>query len=239
MGKKINSNIFDNSNEKILKKWGDVYSCTKNLTPHALMLIHTVRHVHTQANRSPLLNQDAESAFNSWDVISTSLIEYRSKYIRSQWANVGLLLAVPPQNIIGTFTEDVSFQNHAGIKENNSFALAENYFNGIPKNFAGKKGKERFNYIREHLLPNKSYAHITTPEHLIKNRVHNKYNEVLVVGKSNVNIHAGFPPTGHITVCGIYHLTKFGNKADPDDEKLVGQLKILNPDLPVIRQEVY
>lgn len=239
MGKKIDSKIFDSSNKKTLMKWGDVYNCTKSLIPQALMLIHTVRHVHTQANRSPLLNQDAESAFNSWDVISTSLIEYRSKYIRSQWANVGLLLAVPPQNIIGTFSEDVSFQNHAGIKENNSFALAESYFNGTPKLFEGKKAKERFNYIREYLLPNKSYAHITTPENLMINSKHKRYNEVLVVGKSNVNIHAGFPPTGHITVCGIYHLTTFGNKTDPDDEKLIGQLKVLNPNVPVIRQKVY
>lgn len=239
MGHKIKSDIFDKSNKRILTEWGHVYNCTRHLVPQTLMLIHTIRDVHAQAGISPLLTQNTESVLNSWDVISTSLIEYRSKYIRTQWASVGLLLAVPPQNIIGTFIEDVSFQNHAGIKENNSFALAESYFNGTPKLFEGKKAKERFNYIKERLLPNNSYAHITTPEDLIMNSKHKRYNEVLVVGKSNVNIHAGFPPTSHITVCGIYHLTTFGEKADPNNENLIRKLKVLNPDLPVIRQVVY
>ncbi|MBU2896415.1 hypothetical protein [Vibrio hepatarius] len=50
---------------------------------------------------------------SSWDVVSTSVVE-TGQHSRSQWADVGLILAAPTQNIISTSPHDVQFQNHAG-----------------------------------------------------------------------------------------------------------------------------
>lgn len=154
---------------------------------------------------------------------------------------MGLILAVPPQNIIGTFHDDVWFPNHVGNmpgQRRNSYELADHYFNGISKESHNPAIKD----LLEKMMPNKTYAELETPDTIIRRTKGDRHNEIIVVGKANVNIYSGLPPTKNIQVCGIYHLFDGGGRHDKtkwkEDNKLIKQLLALNPGLPVLRHYI-
>jgi len=250
LGKNIKSDIFNDSYLE-LRRWKKVYRKTllipqtshslKNSFRDNLALIHTLRYVTD--NNSPFFNGKAEDLFATWDIISTSLTRLQSSmYDRNQWADVGLILAVPPQNIIGTFHKDVWFPNHAGNKSwetKNTYALTESYFNGTSKNPNDPKLKK---YLKS-AMPDKTYATMMSPESLIAKSNGIKHNEVLIVGKKDVNTYAEFPPTDRVKVCGIYFQYERGVKHKlpqyHQNRKLIEKLKQHNPDLPVIEHAVW
>ncbi|MDD7995522.1 hypothetical protein [Kosakonia radicincitans] len=249
LGLNIKSNIFNDS-DWILHKWDKVYRRTtamqhvtrpaKEAFKDKLALIHTLRYVDD--NNSPFLSGRAEDIFATWDVISSSLIRLQSSlYDRNQWADVGLILAAPAQNIIGTFHKDVWFPNHAGNTETerrNSYALAESYFKGLGK--TNNPGVHR--YLKT-VMPERTYANMYDPESLIWKSDCKTHNEVLIVGKKDVNTYAGYPPTDRIKVCAIYFQYNAGLKsALPQfrkNKELIDKLKSYNPDLPVIEHSVW
>lgn len=222
LGKQINSNIFsknDQSHKTVLPQWKKVQVNTSNACSHfkggaiidaqnlkgSKFLVHTIRDFAVQ---SPLLSQRAEELFSTWDVISSSVIG-AGTYHRTQWADIGLILAVPPQNIIGTFHRDVWFPNHAGNTQGghkNTYALADSYFQGLNK--------------KQQPINGATYAQLSTPDDIIKGTFSNHtgtggYNEILVVGRPNVRIYEGFGPTERVKVCGIYyHQAVKGSNSD-------------------------
>lgn len=263
-GKQINSTIFSNSsrNEYLCKEWRKVQENAlkmkrmglnmkqypnfqsefdreiKKQLNHKLVLVHTIR--SSVIGNTELLLKSAEEVMSKWDVISTSLTEINNlNNKRLQWANIGLVLAVPPQNIIGTFPEDISFPNHAGNmpgQRRNSYELADSYFNGISKYHNKPEVRARLGKI----MPNQTYAELETPENIIMRSTGAKHNEIIVVGKENVNIFSGQEPTKNIKVCGIYHYFNGGGrnakKEFDEDNKLLRKLEKLNPDIPLIRK---
>ncbi len=257
LGMNIKSDIFNTTKstttDLILHQWGkvyrrtasmlDVYRPTKEAFKDRLALVHTVQKVHQ--NDSPLLLNKAEDVIAGWDIISTSLTRLQSSmYDRNQWADVGLILAVPPQNVIGTFHHDVWFLNHAGTVETkrykkNSYALAQCYFKGISK---FSRDPEMKRYLKK-VMPDHTYAYITDPDTLIAQSDGTTHNEVLIVGKKDVNIYENYPPTGRIKVCGLYFQHYVGQKknipAYRDNRELLEKLIALNPDLPIIEQAVW
>lgn len=247
-GKKFNSNIFSSNNgshKSILPLWAFLHentikACSK-YTPgvvsdasklaSAKFIVHTIRDFQEE---SPLLTREAESLFSEWDVISTSLIK-SGEYNKTQWADVGLILAVPPQNIISTFQRDVGFKNHAGVQSGrvvNSYALADSYFRGEAKG--------------GHKIPGGTYAVLDTPENILRTTPCGQHNEILIVGKSGVRIYEDFPATQKIRVCGIYyHLCVDRSKRRQDEIshsknlRLINALLSVNPTLPVLKEITY
>ncbi|QJT81127.1 hypothetical protein [Kosakonia sp. MUSA4] len=250
LGKNIKSNIFNDS-FFILEDWNKIYrktlaiqhtsSARKNAHQDKLILIHTLRFITD--NNSPFLNDKAEDLFATWDIISTSLTRLQSSmYDRNQWADVGLILAVPPQNIIGTFHKDVCFPNHAGNtsgETKNSYALSESYFKGASRKPNDPKMKK---YLKS-AMPDKTYATMMSPESLMAKSNGIKHNEVLIVGKKDVNTYAEFPPTDRVKVCGIYFQYERGQQHKlqqyQKNRELIEKLKQHNPDLPVIEHSVW
>ncbi|MBS0044987.1 hypothetical protein KFE26_22300 [Shewanella sp. M16] len=251
-GQTINSSIFsksDKSHTSALPQWNElkketlktVNRCKKNIDPFnksgrvsintaniapTQFLVHTVRDFK---NESPLLTQNAQTLLSSWDIISTSVVK-TGEHLRSQWADVGLILAAEPQNIISTSRHDVSFQNHAGNepgKLKNTYALTESYFKG-----QGKRG-----YTPE----GGTYAKIDTPSDIINNTT-GKYNEILVVGKPNIRTYEGYDGTEKVKVCGIYcHQMLDDNKDNnalkyKENNDLIDKLLKANPGLTLFRE---
>ena len=244
-GQTINSSIFsksDKSHKSALPEWEKLQKNTLSTVNKAKksgrnqintahidskqFLVHTIRDFK---EKSPLLSQNAEKLLSSWDVISTSVVN-TGQHSKSQWADVGLILAAPPQNVISTSPQDVMFQNHAGNESGepkNTYALTESYFKG-----QGKKG-----YTPE----GGTYAKIDTPSNIINN-TKGKYNEILVVGKPNVRTYEGYDGTKNVKVCGIYchqmlNENKTQNKLDyKKNNELINKLLIANPGLTVFKE---
>lgn len=244
-GQTITSNIFsksDRSHTSALPKWEKLQQDTletvhgykkigrdKVDTAHIKskqFLVHTIRDFKKE---SPLLSKKAEELLSSWDVVSTSVVE-TGQHSRSQWADVGLILAAPAQNIISTSLHDVSFQNHAGNeadKPKNTYALTESYFKG-----QGKKG-----YTPE----GGTYAKVEDPRSVIDS-TNGKYNEVLVVGKPNIRTYEGYNATQNVKVCGIYCHQMLNEQKDINlstykkNNQLIKKLLEINPGLTVFKE---
>lgn len=130
------------------------------------------------------------------------------------YANVALILQVPPENILGTFPEDVLFPIHASAK-NYEFANA----------ILGDRSAA-------HPLHGGAYTKIESPRTIMEKTGMGlgKYNEILIVTRPNVRVH--FSETKKVEVKGIiYTPGRFG--FSPEDAEILQRLRELNPDLPV------
>jgi hypothetical protein len=214
-----------------------------------IKLIHTIKDDYLKT--SELGVKSAESVFNSWDVISCSLISLKkaSKIIKSDgeglasWETtrsatglffeLGFIMDVPVQNILGTHSHDVWFPNHAGTKNNNTWALVDAVISG--KGYRGGENK----------WPSKSghsYNRIETPEHIMRfTDFSESHNEVLVVGKQNINIYPGYKPTDKIKVSAIVVAQQyqsghslFSRGAKDELSKKLHILRKVNPSIKVI-----
>lgn len=242
--KKIFS-IFNGSHNYVLSQWGEVYEDALNIRRRFIsqkgrmlsakmvdrktLLVHTLRNTVLKAG-SVLLNEPAANAMAGWDIISTSVIDANS-HSRTHWGDVGFILAVPPQNIIGTFERDVSFPNHIGNKPNepkNSLLLVEQYLKGINKS--------------GNIIPEQTYASLKSPEKIL-DTTKRGWNEILVVGKSNINIYKGLRPTTAVEVVGIYVHNSTGKKGCRENNKLnealSQKLSQLNGYLPIFVESTH
>ncbi|ANY85940.1 MULTISPECIES: hypothetical protein [Pseudomonas] len=212
---------YDKKVERTLQQW-------ERLKDQDRFLVHGV--TLDKFERGPLSKRQAEEVLNTWDVFSTSLIDVKriaqarhhdqkkgGERSTQLFGEVGFILEVPPQNILGTFPQDVMFPTHFRAKD---FAFADAIFNGTSK-FGWIKMVERYNKV----LP---------PDDVVgKTLLH---NEVLVVGKSNVKIY--FPLTQAIKVVGVIYAPRYlgGGLRRMSFERLVllGRLRQLNPALDII-----
>ncbi|RBQ34387.1 hypothetical protein C2125_10270 [Rahnella aquatilis] len=218
---------------KALKKW-DARNKKRQL------LIHTVSAAY---GASPLMTQPAREVFKTWDIISSSFIDVDAVLkgfrlgagltVRSQsglFFEAGFILDVPVQNILGTFSGDVWFPNHAGVNNNmvyDRFALADNIFAGRSK--------------KKEIIAPGGYNQIQPPEKILKNTNYQWHNEILLIGRPDINTYQGLPPTREIKIAGIFVAPK---TIRPDqmatreiNEKLyrlVDRMKRCNPGVPVI-----
>ncbi len=185
------------SKVEILRRWE-----TNKLRP-GRALIHTIRECYETT--SPLLNNPAEDLFKTWDIISASLFDASAMTALDillprrtlAFGELGFVLDVPIQNILGTHHRDLAFPNHIGTEQDvsakggrrvtNSFALADAIFSGV-------------NLRKKVVMPG-GFNQIRTPEDLLVNTF--RYNEVLLVGKEGINIYPGLPETGRIKVIEV------------------------------------
>lgn len=201
----------------------------KNLGEHR-KLIHAVQSCYLDS--SPLFRHPAEEVIRTWDIISTSLVD--SRYVTTAKTSVdrytglgdsvGLILEVPPQNILGTHPHDVSFPNHA-----KKWNLVDYFLTGTSKN-------------DENPLEYPHYNRILTPDDLLSKRKKGllsyifpaDYNEVLVAAKEHIRTYEGYPATSLLKVKGIVLIPEDSMGAATDEElEIAKQLKNVNPALPV------
>jgi insecticidal toxin complex protein TccC len=182
----------------------------------------------------PLFADKAEDVFSKWDIISASLIDLskidRFEDITSPSRNtktfgeVGFVIKVPPQNIIGTHQQDIKFKNHAGVdlkskKVTYPFALADNIIHG------GQHGDPR-------KRPPGTYNAIMTPRSLL-NTDYPGHNEVLIAGRPGVSMYQDFKPTGKVEIEGIIALP-FDKFSTGRIRKVAERLNVINPGVNII-----
>lgn len=194
---------------------------------------------------SSLLSSSADELIAKWDVFSASLISMNrleegswhttrnGNKIRETGAfgDINFVLHVPPQNIIGTHSTDINVDTHAGKDlrtgvVRDSFALCDGIFGGI--NRSGKKTSNSFNNT------------IIRPSLLLKST--STYNEILIVGRKGLNIHAGLRPTGEVRVESIVVAPKIivghpdlKDMADELMSRAVDDLSQQNPTVGIMR----
>lgn len=218
---------------KALKKW-DARNKKRQL------LIHTVSAAY---GSSPLMTQSAGNVFKTWDIISSSFIDVDAVLsgfrlgagltVRSQsglFFEAGFILDVPVQNIMGTFSGDVWFPNHAGVNNgmvHDRFALADNIFAGRSK--------------KKEIIAPGGYNQIQPPEKILKKTNYQWHNEILLIGRPGINTYQGLPPTREIKIAGIFVAPKtIGASSHATKElnvklyRLVERMKKCNPGVPVI-----
>ncbi|MGB7801752.1 hypothetical protein [Buttiauxella sp.] len=218
---------------KALKKW-DTRNKKKQL------IIHTVS---PENGVTPLLTRPAGDVFRTWDIISSSLIDLdqvRRGFRLSGFTVIsqsglffeaGFILEVPVQNIMGTFSGDVWFPNHAGVNNGqvvNRFALADDIFAGRSK--------------KKEIIAPGGYNQIQPPDNILKKTNYQWHNEILLIGRPNINTYQGLPPTSNIKIKGIFVAPKLIDGADRERHiqankklyQLVEKMKRCNPGVKVM-----
>ncbi|NIF31466.1 hypothetical protein F3J29_04855 [Enterobacter sp. Cy-643] len=189
---------------------------------------------------SPFSQRRIEDVLSGWDVISCSCVMKRLPTDTPRKGGVGALsieldLDVPIQNILGVHPNDVAFPNFAGREGGlpqgrilNSYALADSIFQG-------KARPTVSNYIMD-----KPYNSLLPAEVIYDNLINrrSRYNEILVIGRSGINIHSGFQPTEKIKLNGISYRPKY-----PVIDKIFGgqtyhhqELRLILEDLSFIKK---
>ncbi|MRT15280.1 hypothetical protein GJV07_23925 [Enterobacteriaceae bacterium RIT711] len=210
----------------------------RNIGNTNMLLVHCIRLDYVWSS-TQLTKFKAENVFRTWDVISTSLINSRVVDSHTElrkhtgmFSKLGLVLDVPPQNILGTHCRDVFFPSHIGTenreKKKNSWKLADAIFSGV-----GKKGGKKNWPINE----GKSYNVIESPFDILSKANFKSYNEILVIGKPGVSLYPGYPPTQEVKVTGIIvdkNNTRSGGLHSYYLNEGIRDLSRLNPGLRVI-----
>jgi len=125
--------------------------------------------------------------------------QYFSSSEKITYGEIAFVLEISPSNIIGTFSHDVWFDNHAGIRKvpeelqyllSNKGALASAIFNGISKD------NKAVNLPRGTYLQVRPYLEILDEQR----RKKAEHNEVIITGREGVYIHPGRPPSKAVNV---------------------------------------
>ncbi|MCL8308129.1 MULTISPECIES: hypothetical protein [Pseudomonas] len=202
--------------DRTLRTWEDI-------NEHGLYLVHAVN--LQKYHWGDLSKMRAEDALKQWDVFSTSLIavdkadlSWHPEADKPGWGTqlatgVGLLLEVPPQNILGAFKRDVWFPTHAN---DTRYEFAQRILSGEGKRGYQVKG---------------GYNKVIPPVALLNSG--DTYNEVLVVGRPGTSVH--FTPTANVKVLGIVYsfYNAIGARQEREDWALIARLQRMNPDLKV------
>jgi hypothetical protein len=133
------------------------------------------------------------------DADAKTMSRYYSSSETITYGEVAFVLDVSPSNIIGTFSHDVWFDNHVGIRKVpnelqnlpvNKGALANAIFRGIAKD--NDKAKP----------PNGTYLQVRPYLDILdgQRREGAEHNEIIITGKEGVYIHPGRSPSKAVTV---------------------------------------
>ncbi|MGV3346214.1 hypothetical protein ACGVWS_10925 [Enterobacteriaceae bacterium LUAb1] len=195
-----NISSIDDYKIEFLKSWEN------GLKRINFSIIHSIRGDNRE---SPLLQTNANVIFSEWDVISCSLVDYanRGDVDFSSYGNgvhpIHLELDVPIQNILGTHINDVAFPNHAGRKWGNptgkvldSSALTRHIFNGINRfslKIDSNKGYNQLIHFQDFIIKGFRPGPMG-------------HNEILLIGRPNVNFYISLPCTGKIKLKGISYV---------------------------------
>ncbi len=195
----------------------NISAWSKENLPKGCELVHAIL-----SSKSNLYKTPAKELFNKWDVLSTSLVnldEVKKQAIDSknlnaskkgetykslsnglyEYCTIALVLDIPNQNILGTFSKDAWFPNNIGTergKVTDASKLSKAFFSGeqdLPQ-YNGEA--KRVNFL------DGGFNQIKKPHEIME--ATNSYNEILVAGRPSVNIYNDFPATEEIKVKAIY-----------------------------------
>lgn len=205
------SSIIDQVN---LKDIYNSYDPSKG-TPW-MCLVHMARDLSKDSvERIKVLKTNFENQIRTWDIVSTSLLSNKSFERDKKNATIGVIgyvLNVPPQNILATNETDAWIENHIG-REGSSPSGKISNASELAKHLQERSNvpKKGYKHTSSHIdaLNNKKVApprlrtsnYLLTPAELSAKTIN--YNEVLVIGRPDVNIHEGMPRTAEVTVAAI------------------------------------
>lgn len=159
--------------------------------------------------------KNPEAELLSRDFISVSLFSNEKP---GAYGRIGLVLEVPPQNILRTSGTDIDFRNNRASKVHS----CRDHFAGTAAELPAEQRfslEERGANAREiiksfyHWAPSgfPSPTNILTPKEVIDSTRQygnfTEHNELLLASRPGVNIYPGLPATGFIKVKGIFLIT--------------------------------
>ncbi|APJ04734.1 hypothetical protein [Silvanigrella aquatica] len=156
-------------------------------------------------NRTDFSN--LEDNMNTWDAISTSVVSENNKYF---YYRFGVILSIPKQNILLTFTQDAMFENHIGNSKMDKYQLTS-------KKYSENKIKNN-GLLTKHIKS--KYNTFYTPDEIIK-KTYAFHNEIIVCGRNGVNIHPNFPCTGKIKIAGIVIVNDKNNPTSIKNSQMI------------------
>lgn len=179
-----------------------------------MLIVHCINTKYYYS--SDFMTCNAENVINRWDVFSGSLITRESKLSEDQtisytgmYSDLGFVLDVKPQNILGTHNRDVYFDTHIGTAKHgrlvdywhnskDSWKLADSIFSGRGKNL-GLVGMthDKDAWPIKQGMP---YNVIESPRELLLKSNRMKHNEILIIGKPGVSLYHGYPPTQAVKI---------------------------------------
>jgi len=204
------------------------------------IVVHMVRE-----DDSDFYERPAEDALTARDIFSASLIDVTEVHGRGgyrytgAYAESGFIINIPPQNIIGTHDQDISFPTHIGRQGYSGKAeLPYKLVDEIARppragySFTGKPFPRIASYINM-LSPDELRNRKAEAQQLLPNPKDYR-NEILAVGKDGVRVHEDSPPTEAVRVRGILIASRFADgKPSEATEVRVARLHARNPHLDV------
>ncbi|MFP2504998.1 hypothetical protein [Buttiauxella gaviniae] len=209
--------------------------------PCNLSLVHTIW--DRPAALLKFLQQPAAMIFRQWDIISTSLVKLdqfaavrrqcnaqlkpplRHHRITGTYHKWGLVLDVPPQNIVGAFHADVAFRNHYGVPNGSDriSMLPAIERNGLlSQQILGTLPTQHQHINRVTKAP--GFNQISTPQQILDAQTNGRQNEILVMGRPGVQYHN--KASKEIKITGIV-LFRPSNLSDVD-VSIVSRLARIN-----------
>lgn len=194
-------------------------------------LVHMVRW-----NSGHLLSDSAEKVFAQWDVFSTSLIDLQNlaplggagdpQRHTGAIGDVGFVLKVAPQNIIGVHERDISFQAHVGMwTDPGSWQRTVDMPYALTDYIHNSDEQDR---------PARSNTLMTPAQVMEKTQYPFSYshNEILVAGRAGQSLYQDLKPTRAIEVESIIVMPYRGG-SDATINSIVAKVARLNPGVAV------
>ena len=194
-------------------------------------LVHMVRW-----NSGQLLSDSAEKVFSQWDVFSTSLVDLQkleapnaagfAKRHTGAIGEVGFVLKVAPQNIVGVHERDISFEAHVGMwTDPSNWQRTVDAPYGLVDYIKNSDDPDR---------PTRSNTLMTPKQVLEKTRYPFNYshNEILVAGRAGLSLYQDLKPTRSIEIESIIVMPYEGGN-NPEMDRFVERVSRLNPTVGV------
>lgn len=172
-------------------------------------IVHTAPLRHLK-NLEGVFSEEGEQALSNWDAISASVISDKKTH---SYGSVGVILKVPPQNILIAHEEDMMSELNVGVPERANF-LVRQCQGGENKDALMKLSRiERSALLSKEILNLSRAFTMKSRQDLLRGTYHSR-NEVVVATKPGVNIHPELPATDKVEIIGFFMMTEeLGNDA--------------------------
>ncbi|EMZ7035367.1 hypothetical protein ABE276_003445 [Salmonella enterica] len=159
---------------------------------------------------NPVLFSSGGCCLSGWDCISASVMSDAHPYC---YGGMGVILKVPPQNIIITHYNDIMFRNNIGEAKRSAFDLFKQARAKQGRNMREDEDEEERRLYRieqsgllsKHAVAWHRRYGISSPDKILNepNQYQNR-NEVIVITRPGVNIHPGMPVTALVEVKAVF-----------------------------------
>jgi hypothetical protein len=172
-------------------------------------IVHTTPLSHL-INLEGVFSEQGEQALSDWDIISASVISDKKPY---SYGSVGVILKVPPQNILIAHEEDMMSELNVGVPGRVDFLVRECHTGENKDGLMKLSSTERSGLLSKEVLNLSRAFSMKSRQDLLRGTYHNR-NEVVIATKPGVNIHPALPATDKVEIIGFFMMTgELGNDA--------------------------